>query len=83
MEASAEPDEPDAAVAPPGVRQAVKQRDLYVSVNVSPRQFADPGFTGTGLSCWLACCGNCPATPRRSRARRQRRAARTDVRWEP
>jgi diguanylate cyclase (GGDEF)-like protein/PAS domain S-box-containing protein len=37
-------DEAGAEAAPPRAEQPVKRRDLYVSVNVSARQFADPGF---------------------------------------
>jgi len=36
--------EAGAGAAPPGAERPVKRRDLYVSVNVSARQFADQGF---------------------------------------
>ncbi|HEY0933324.1 MAG TPA: EAL domain-containing protein, partial [Trebonia sp.] len=37
----------ETADRPSGARRPAGQRDLYVSVNVSARQFADPGFADT------------------------------------
>ena len=47
---SAGPDGPDGAgpeAVPLAAGQSAPRRDLYVSVNVSARQFADPGFADT------------------------------------
>ena len=44
---SARPGEVSAGKVPPGGERPASPRDLYISVNVSARQFADPGFADT------------------------------------